>query len=671
MDSRKRKVLSSDEALKEIERFVEDSESDEEDDLNELCDPDEFRQHIRDDLVGSVDESSAAEEQGNVGFEITESNVAEDEEDDTSHAKHPKRKLTKNKLVNSIDSALNEGNYRELILPENDEIHVGYLGSRKKKDTMTIQWSEKKPTIRGKQKHYDVITEKPGLKGALAKSADTPRKAFELFFTPDMQQIIVEMTNKRIDLYLEKLPDEIKESNKYSYLKRTNLIEVRAFIGLMYIRGLLGQNSLSAKILFANETGHPIFGATMSKDRFVFLTAHISFDDEETRNDRWKHDRFAAIRHLFESFNDNCSKHLVPSEYLTIDETLYPMRTQISFKQYNPDKPAKYGMLFKSLNDARYPFTYKSLVYAGKPEIIDDAPYFITGTENYVKSLVVRTEADVSLKGRNISMDRLYTSISTTQWLLSKGITSIGTMMSNRIGIPDAAKDIKHREPYSTRIFWEVENAELVLSSYCPSTAKGIKNVLLLSTVQPLLGVTKDDDKAKPAIYKLYDFTKGGTDVADLRIASSSAKPKSNRWSMVAFSYIIDETRVNANTVYAIGKGSVPSKMSSFGFAWELAKSLIIPQIEERPLNGLGKMTRLKIQLVLGDIHYKEKERPELDHPRQGAAAKKCHACIKEASGTEGYKKKKSNLPRIKTVCQGCGLSFCSHHLTQICDDCR
>lgn len=36
--------------------------------------------------------------------------------------------------------------------------------------------------------------------------------------------------------------------------------------------------------------------------------------------------------------------------------------------------------------------------------------------------------------------------------------------------------------------------------------------ILMLSTVQPLLGVTKDDKKCKPAIYKLYDFNKGGTD---------------------------------------------------------------------------------------------------------------------------------------------------------------
>ena len=41
------------------------------------------------------------------------------------------------------------------------------------------------------------------------------------------------------------------------------------------------------------------------------------------------------------------------------------------------------------------------------------------------------------------------------------------------------------------------------------------RNVLLLSSVPPLLATTKDDSKSKPAIYKLYDFSKGETDIID------------------------------------------------------------------------------------------------------------------------------------------------------------
>ena len=104
------------------------------------------------------------------------------------------------------------------------------------------------------------------------------------------------------------------------------------------------------------------------------------FDDHQEQTKNWPHNRFADIRNIFELFNKNCLKHVIPLEYLAIDETLYAMRNRISIKQYNPNKPAKYGLLFISLNDARFPHRYNSLVYAGKPEQ-GDGPFYIEGIE--------------------------------------------------------------------------------------------------------------------------------------------------------------------------------------------------------------------------------------------------------------------------------------------------
>ena len=54
-----------------------------------------------------------------------------------------------------------------------------------------------------------------------------------------------------------------------------------------------------------------------------------------------------------------------------------------------------------------------------------------------------------------------------------------------------------------------------MLHSYVfPTNSSGQRNVLFLSTVELIFGVTIDDGKKKPAICKLvYDFTKAGTDV--------------------------------------------------------------------------------------------------------------------------------------------------------------
>ena len=109
-------------------------------------------------------------------------------------------------------------------------------------------------------------------------------------------------------------------------------------------------------------------------------------------------------------FNSNLAKYVAPSEYLTTDEILYPMRHQITFCQYNPNKPHKYGVLLKSLSDARFPYTYKALPYATKPTAGDE-PFYISSPADYIKNLVIRTKEQVRFDERNISMNRLYTSV--------------------------------------------------------------------------------------------------------------------------------------------------------------------------------------------------------------------------------------------------------------------
>ena len=101
---------------------------------------------------------------------------------------------------------------------------------------------------------------------------------------------------------------------------------------------------------------------------------------------------------------------LATGDYLSLDESLYPMRTHISFKQFNPSKPAKYGLLFKSVNAARYPFTFISSPYGGKLTE-EGGQHYIQGTETIVHYLIETLSANSSLAGRNISFDQLYTSL--------------------------------------------------------------------------------------------------------------------------------------------------------------------------------------------------------------------------------------------------------------------
>lgn len=131
------------------------------------------------------------------------------------------------------------------------------------------------------------------------------------------------------------------------------------------------------------------------------LCLFVTFDDKPTGADRWKGDKFACTRELFEAMNIRNAKMRYPSAFLVIDETMHPYCGCIDFKQYKPNKPSKYGLLYKSLCDATIPYTYFSLPHTGKPEI-----YYITGTDQYSKYLVNGLSARCKMQGMmNISMN--------------------------------------------------------------------------------------------------------------------------------------------------------------------------------------------------------------------------------------------------------------------------
>ena len=291
---------------------------------------------------------------------------------------------------------------------------------------------------------------------------------------------VVTFTNKKIQKTLEQIENDEFDASKNPHVKLVDSIDLYAVIGLMYFRGLYGLNQHDIRLPFSDVRGIPVFGATMSRLRFQFIIAYLTFDDFEIRAERWKTDRFTAISGFFEDRNDNFGAALVPEDYISLDETLYPMRTQVNFKQYNPDKPAKYGLLFKSLSRARYPYTHQSHVYCEKPVEQVENNHYVQGTINYIKYLFEKLSADHSLQGRNITMDRLYSNFEIAEWLHERKVTMVGTMQSNRVGIPASIKDTKDREDLSSEIYWEEEGVRNIFSYVVKSSTKKKKCVVVV-----------------------------------------------------------------------------------------------------------------------------------------------------------------------------------------------
>lgn len=328
------------------------------DDLDELNSP-EFQSDSESDSDGISPSTAVPDELDK------DEDVGEDFNNSFEQCCKKRKLLTAQKLVKSIESCLDEDNFDPVELPGHEKVLTAYLEKPKRKNDpgLQIKWTSQPPAPGGRQNRLDVIRGSVGVKKN-AKRAMEPKECWKLFFTEQMISAIVKHTNEKISSLRKNMPPEVLSDSRNCYFGETTSQEITAWIGLIYLRGLLSQNNHSTETLFNDKTGHPVFSATMGKNRFKFLMANVRFDDEDTRPERWNQDRFAAFRELFEMFNTQCARAVTPDDYLSLDETLYPMRNQVSFKQFNP---AKYGLLFKPINAARYPFTFHVTAYSGKP----------------------------------------------------------------------------------------------------------------------------------------------------------------------------------------------------------------------------------------------------------------------------------------------------------------
>ena len=135
---------------------------------------------------------------------------------------------------------------------------------------------------------------------------------------------------------------------------------------------------------------------------------------------------------------------------------------------------------------------------------------------------------------------------------------------------------------------------------------------------------------------------------------------------MVAFYFILDTSRVNAQTMLALNEKKDPRKINSFEIGFDLVMSLVCPELECRPRFGLQKNIISKINLYVNQDDDDNNANNSRLFPKLGDKRKLCSACSDDIAGP-ACKQKRASLPRNKTQCQKCGVSFCPSHSTYVC----
>ena len=194
----------------------------------------------------------------------------------------------------------------------------------------------------------------------------------------------------------------------------------------MYLRGAMHRNLSDIMDVFTHESAPAIFQATMSYRRYRFIGQFLSFDHSVTRPARYQNDKFAPVWYSMRRY--------FRIEVISVSRIISRMNLPVT--------------CCHSLG-CQVPYTYYSLPYAGKHEIPNE--YYVPGMDEKSMYLVTKLRLYCDLTGRNISMDRYFTSLSIADWLLERNMTVVGTMKDNRVGIPQKLRNPQGRDVRSTK----------------------------------------------------------------------------------------------------------------------------------------------------------------------------------------------------------------------------
>ncbi|UYV62791.1 hypothetical protein LAZ67_2001958 [Cordylochernes scorpioides] len=189
-----------------------------------------------------------------------------------------------------------------------------------------------------------------------------------------------------------------------------------------------------------------------------FGSSTSSFYVGRDQTTRWKTSEWQSTKiiEIFEEFVTNCKTMYNPGEYLTVDKKIIPFKGRCSFKQYLPNKPAKYGIKTYVLCWSHTSYVVNLGIYAGKQP---EGPYQISNSPNNV---VERLALPISGSKRNITTENWYISYPLAVAILNEHkLTLVGTLKKNKKEIPPEFMTNRARQVFSS-IFGFQKNVSLV-----------------------------------------------------------------------------------------------------------------------------------------------------------------------------------------------------------------
>ena len=257
--------------------------------------------------------------------------------------------------------------------------------------------------------------ETPEWKGNIPESTSlkTPLDYFKIFFDDDILQHIVHQSN----LYA---------TQKGKTLNLT-VEELEQFIGTVLYSTIF--HLPRTRMYWKNSCRVPQIADVFSRKRWEDLKKYLHFNDNTfmpAKTDK-NGDKLFKIRPLVDKLVKKFQE-IPQQQMLCIDEQIVPYKGRASLKQYNPQKPNKWGYKIFVLCDTNG-LTHNFEIYTGKIEPAPNEPD-LQPSSNIVLRLAQTIPVNMS---HLLFFDNWFSSLPLVVVLEKKGIHALGTVRQNRL----------------------------------------------------------------------------------------------------------------------------------------------------------------------------------------------------------------------------------------------
>ena len=510
--------------------------------------------------------------------------------------------------------------------------------SSNRNTTPEFSWSS--TTLTHNKNTDQVFTEVPGPR-RIPPSVKEPVDYFLLFFNLNLVSHIVAQTN----LYYRQ--NLAANANLASFTDVCDE-ELLAYFGVIIAMGMYKLPKLSDYWKTTGIGAMPWFRSVFSKNRFLAISKYLHINDNTKRPEQGQlgHKLFhvqPVIDWLVRAFQSQYT----PSQQLSVDEQMVGTRCRISFLQYMPKKPKKFGIKIWTLCEAKTGYCCNFQIYTGKSESEQEC------------GLAYRVVFDLLQpflnKWYQVFFDNFFSSTKLVADLEKQNTLACGTLRSNRKNLPSDLTEGKYCRGQVK--FWICGNLSVV-------RWKDKRDVYAISSWHPSIMVTipprKDENEEvqKPAMIQEYNQFMGGVDLCDQLLNYYALSRKSKKWWKRVFYRLLELCVINSLVLY---KANNPNFAKKY-MAHKAFRETLVVQLVQKLLDNQADPSSTVFTFQRGRPSQDELRLKGKHFQSTTKERKRCVVCGYQKSRGGKYKDTKTHTYCSKCEQHICKKCFATYH---------